>query len=504
MKSLFVAGIFILIGNAGRTQSVGIGTSSPQAAAQLDVSSTTKGLLLPRMTAVQRLAINPNAAARSLLVFDTDSSAFFFWSGSAWTKLNGTATAGPWTTDVGGNIFTATSGNVGIGTSGPNAYGHGGTNKILEIKNTGISANAQAQLILSSNAAVNGSIGGVTFVASGTSFADSRMAFIGAMYNTTTGGALQFWINNSGSLIPQASLSKGTFRVEGPTLANQGIASLSLGGYGEVQVDKPGVVGGRFIVKESGYVGIGTTNPNAPLSFPAALGKKITLYPGGSGNVGLAVYGNELRIHTDYEPADVTMGYENLQGNFTERFRFRGNGALMVNGNSGAAGQVLTSAGAGAPAVWTDKPRAIYFTRTGNSLNLEGTALCVSIPGIDGQTFTLNSPSVVTYQFLINLFGTSWPAASDGDIAILIEDVNSGNTVSNSTIDFYVGGLAAQGQTIIGVADLPAGNYRVKARITRYSPDHGNVGVNNGLGGNSSCGYTGLNPGQLVMQIFPK
>src|SRR6185436_19385145 len=33
-----------------------------------------------------------------------------------------------------------------------------------------------------------------------------------------------------------------------------------------------------------GKVGIGTASPNAPLGFPAALGKKITLYPGSTGD----------------------------------------------------------------------------------------------------------------------------------------------------------------------------------------------------------------------------
>ena len=37
-----------------QAQNVGIGTSSPASSAQLDISSTTRGLLPPRMTAVQR------------------------------------------------------------------------------------------------------------------------------------------------------------------------------------------------------------------------------------------------------------------------------------------------------------------------------------------------------------------------------------------------------------------------------------------------------------------
>ncbi|MDG2153112.1 MAG: hypothetical protein P8K10_04175, partial [Crocinitomicaceae bacterium] len=49
----------------------------PDPSSVLDVSSTTKGLLIPRMTSVQRLAIaNPTNA---LMVFDTDSSCILFY-----------------------------------------------------------------------------------------------------------------------------------------------------------------------------------------------------------------------------------------------------------------------------------------------------------------------------------------------------------------------------------------------------------------------------------------
>ncbi len=54
---------------------VGIGTQSPDASAMLDVQSTTKGILVPRMTSAQRLAI-PSGAPNGLLVFDTDNKIF--------------------------------------------------------------------------------------------------------------------------------------------------------------------------------------------------------------------------------------------------------------------------------------------------------------------------------------------------------------------------------------------------------------------------------------------
>ena len=76
-----------LIFALGSFAQIGIGTTTPNSKALLDLSSTDKGLLAPRMTAVQRLAINPAGPARGLLVFDTDSTAFRVWTGTVWQRL---------------------------------------------------------------------------------------------------------------------------------------------------------------------------------------------------------------------------------------------------------------------------------------------------------------------------------------------------------------------------------------------------------------------------------
>ena len=46
--------ILLLIATVSVQAQVGIGITTPDASAQLDLSSTTKGFLAPRMTAVQR------------------------------------------------------------------------------------------------------------------------------------------------------------------------------------------------------------------------------------------------------------------------------------------------------------------------------------------------------------------------------------------------------------------------------------------------------------------
>lgn len=71
--------------------SVGIGTASPQASALLDLTSTVKGLLVPRMTEAQRNGIS--APAQGLLIFQTDGAVGFYYYDSRWKMLSSVASA---------------------------------------------------------------------------------------------------------------------------------------------------------------------------------------------------------------------------------------------------------------------------------------------------------------------------------------------------------------------------------------------------------------------------
>lgn len=70
---------------------VGIGTSSPSASALLDVTSTNKGILIPRMTASQKNAIS--SPTTGLLIFQTDAPAgFYYYNGSSWISISNPGT----------------------------------------------------------------------------------------------------------------------------------------------------------------------------------------------------------------------------------------------------------------------------------------------------------------------------------------------------------------------------------------------------------------------------
>jgi hypothetical protein len=98
--------------------------AAPDASAALDIDYTTKGVLLPRMTAAQRQAIT--SPATGLIVYQSDSpSGFWYYNGTAWELLtanDGTGTANyvtKWTSTgtLGSSIMYDNGNGVGIGTT---------------------------------------------------------------------------------------------------------------------------------------------------------------------------------------------------------------------------------------------------------------------------------------------------------------------------------------------------------------------------------------------------
>ena len=146
-RHALLAALLATGGLTAQAQSVGVGTTAPDASAALDIVSTTKGALLPRVTGTGSVT-NP---ATGLIVFQTGAPAGYYYytgsvggwqqiataSGAAITASNGLTKVGA-EIQLGGTLTKATTianagnalnvtgtgttsfgGNVGIGTTAP-------------------------------------------------------------------------------------------------------------------------------------------------------------------------------------------------------------------------------------------------------------------------------------------------------------------------------------------------------------------------------------------------
>jgi len=387
-----------LVASAVQAQGVGVNTTGAPAdtSALLDLVSTSKGLLPPRMTAAQRGAIV--LPATGLVVFQTDGTSGLYYNGGTpaspnWLPVAGSGGSGsPWT--VSGSNLYYTPGAVSIGTTGVAARLtiEDPTNGLrVQTDNTGSALASfggsgtffvDAPYVTGGRLAIleNGNTGiGVTSPA-------TRLDVLGGNYDVTNG--------------------EGDVRVGSPSYrlklgvatggSNAGDARImQMGQAGGYNVLSLGAQGNRvvYVNGSTQRVGIGTDVPTAPLGFPATLTHKITLYPGATGDAGLGMTGNRVQIYSDNPNADVALGYD-AAGTFNERFAFKPTGALAVNGSTGTAGQVLQTNGASSAATWVSPTNAVY--------NSAQQGVCVF-----GTTLNSNSPETTVPNLSLTVYPPS-------------------------------------------------------------------------------------------------
>ena len=117
MKKRYLIYVLLLLSMIGYNQNTAITDSSAYVAknsAMLDVQSSTKGFLVPRMTTVQREAIS--APAEGLLVYDTDLANFYFYTSGLWTVISGSEY---FQTNGDSVYITGDDMRLGVGTKSP-------------------------------------------------------------------------------------------------------------------------------------------------------------------------------------------------------------------------------------------------------------------------------------------------------------------------------------------------------------------------------------------------
>lgn len=239
MKKIFLSagGLFILL--ATHAQNVGIGTTTPHASAQVDITSTNKGFLLPRMTTTQRTGIiNP---VNGLLVYDSTAQRLYQYQNGIWRFL---INNDYWVQSTTRNWVYNGTDSIGIGTTIPSQR--------LDVNGN---IRTRDNLVADNNITAAGVISGGTISSSGSLFVNGTSSLNGDV--TTNNDVI---INNSGATLQLrdgSNVNRGYFQLSGD---NVRMGTNSGNTNGDLIIRMNGT--DRVTVRENGNVGIGNTgNP---------------------------------------------------------------------------------------------------------------------------------------------------------------------------------------------------------------------------------------------------
>ncbi len=330
MKKLLILFSMLIVCITAFSQNVGIGTTSPSSSALLELRSTTKGLLIPRLNTAQKQSIA--APAAGLLVYDTTLRLLSYWTGSVWQ--NAAASANYWTPS-GNNISSNNTGNVGIGVAPTRAK--------LEVYGSP-TADYTAAMFGSGGVGI-----GITLENNRPAIGFNQYNNAGSKYMADGYAMLQYYDVALGKLIFY------TFA--------QGTANTTTSGINSI-----------LSLASNGYVGIGYVDPTSPLSFANTLGNKISFWNNGPGSdYGIGLQAERLLIYTGNK---IEMGSGN--GNsFSNAFTFDASNGNMFSKQTGNLN--LVPLGAVSFRVTADNGCSIYepgtnFTNHTGSIVLSQTA----------------------------------------------------------------------------------------------------------------------------------
>jgi hypothetical protein len=388
----------ILLNTASEAQNVAINNdaSLPAAGAILDVKSSNKGILIPRiaLTGTDDVSTLPDRQ-ESLFIYNTATIAgakavapgFYFWNGSSWARLttNSTSLLSGWL--LGGNLGTSSATNF-LGTtddvplafkvnnqgsgiiSGDNfrntffGYQSGMNNGSTDVTGIGYQAlfnlttgqhnTAVGSSALRANSFGNGNtaIGSLSLFANSDgseNTADGYLALFNntsGMYNTGIGSMALLGSSggNNNTAVGAWSFGSAAGNYNSVFGARADMASnltnaTAIGARSQVDCSNClvlGSVNGLNNATSNVNVGIGTSSPAYALTIASALADKLSLTGSGAAYYGFAVQANTLQIHSSSLSTDVAFGTGN-SASFAENFRIKGNGHVylgMTNSNA--------------------------------------------------------------------------------------------------------------------------------------------------------------------------
>lgn len=358
------------------TGSLGIGTTTPATSAILDINSTTEGLLIPRMTSVQRISIP--SPSNGLMVYDITTNSFWFHNSNAWTEMNN-----------GGGFVLPYSNNVNI--SG-NVFHieNSGSGDVLSIGNTGTGSGLNTYTMSGHAITAHSSSG---YGLRTTSYSNYPLLALSDNTANTLAAIRAYNIGGGAGLHASSTADNGTFSTTSASSKSgvRGEAS-GAGGCGVLGVGGPATVAGVQGYKSTGTGVLGTSDSGHGIKGEVSnstSGISAGVYGYINGTAGAGVYGiadfsNGTGVYGYSSTGKGMEGYSDtnkavvgtsnsgtaLYGSSSTGYALEANGKIKISGGNTnpTAGAVLTSDASG-NAVWKSKNIAFSSNSIHNDYN---------------------------------------------------------------------------------------------------------------------------------------
>jgi hypothetical protein len=460
-SQLFCAFALLMLFSTASFSQVGIGTSTPSTNAVLELKSPTnnQGFLVPRLTTSQRTASTftsaLSAAEKGMLVFDTDTDKFYYWSSTVWIVIeDSTGTDSQTLTYTPASGLLAITGGNNVTITGTTPGGTAAGDLTGTYPNPSVAANAINTAKIANAAVTSAKIANATIatvniadaavtdakIASGVTVSKLSPSSTSGQVLTTVAGATT-WANvadaSATNEIQDLSLTTNTLALSGdattvslaPYLDNTDAQNLTLTG------SNLAISGGNSVALSS----INTDNQDLTL---AANTLSLT---GDATTVSLTPYLD----NTDAQSLTITGSTLAISG---------GNSVALSSINTDAqtlslTGSTLAITGGNSVALSSINTDNQDLTLAANILSLTGDATTVSLaPYLDNTDAQNLSNTATGTQRTINISGGTGTTidVADNDNSVTNEIQNLTNTVTGTQRTINISGGTG---TTIDVAD---------------------------------------------------
>jgi len=406
--------------------------NQPEISAMLDVQSTSKGVLVPRLTSTQRSAIN--SPANGLLVYDISTSSFWFYS-SGWTELVHRSNEA-WERDQ--DTISANEPLVGIGTTNPN--------RMLTLRFNNANINTSHMLIEqagSGDAWFNIGLTGSKHYALGIDNSDADKFKIG--FNTTIPGSLH--INTRLTIDTLGNIGIGTTapanRLQVNSITGQNPFRADVEGVSRFQVHSNGgtSVGSASTPPVNGLLVIGAINPTGGITSEGNI-----VITSNAGYISVNAGGSEIRIYSTGQ-IDIDAG-AGLNISSASDININAVGNLTLTGSSvsvDATSDLNLASG------------TITDIQSGSSMNLNSTTnLLIDADGaldiFSGNTMDIqNNGGTMNVKNMAGNLNVSSVATLNLDGSVI--DLNNGSAGAARMGDAVAGGVILNGSTTVKIGN---------------------------------------------------